>query len=78
MHPFLVPIRDPKTRQPLPGVTVGDIGPKVAFSVKDNGFARFDKVRIPRDSMLMRYAKVSKAGIFSVPGNAKIGYAVML
>ncbi|EAR98581.2 peroxisomal acyl-CoA oxidase (macronuclear) [Tetrahymena thermophila SB210] len=78
VHSFLVPIRDIKTRKPLPGITVGDIGPKVGFNVKDNGFVRFNNVRIPRENMLMRYAKVSKAGIFSQPGNAKIGYAVML
>lgn len=61
----MVPIRDTKTRKPLPGVTVGDIGPKVGISVKDNGFARFNHVRIPRENMLNRYAKVSKSGVFS-------------
>ena len=30
IHPFLVPIRDLDTHQPLPGVTVGDLGPKYA------------------------------------------------
>lgn len=65
VHPFLVQVRDIKTRKPLPGITVGDNGPKVGFSVKDNGFVRFNHVRIPRENMLMRYAKVSKTGIFS-------------
>ena len=27
-HPFIVQIRDMETHQPLPGITVGDIGPK--------------------------------------------------
>lgn len=28
-HPFVVPIRDLKTREPLPGRIIGDIGPKL-------------------------------------------------
>lgn len=52
VHPFLVPIRDMETRKPLPGITVGDIGPKVGVNTKDNGFVKFDNVRIPRDNML--------------------------
>lgn len=27
-HPFVVPLRDVKTREPLPGRTIGDIGKK--------------------------------------------------
>lgn len=37
-----------------------------------------DNIRIPRENMLMRYAKVSKAGIFSKPKNEKVGYACMM
>ena len=33
IHPFIVPIRDLKTHQPLPGVTVGDLGPKFAYEM---------------------------------------------
>ena len=40
--------------QPLPGVTVGDIGPKMGFTAIDNGFLGFDHVRIPRTGMLMK------------------------
>jgi acyl-CoA oxidase len=74
----MVPIRDTKTHDVLPGVRVGDIGPKIGFDTKDNGFLYLDNVRIPRENMMMRYAKVSKSGEFSQPGNPKIGYAVML
>lgn len=60
-HPFLVPIRDSKM-QPLPGVEVGDIGPKFGFLTKDNGYLLLNKVRIPRTNMLSRYVGVSKTG----------------
>jgi len=67
-----------KTREVFPGIKIGDIGPKIGYDTKDNGFARFDNIKIPRENMLMRYAKVSKEGVFSKPANAKIGYAVMM
>jgi len=57
---------------------MGDIGLKLGYNTKDNGFLRLDNVRIPRENMLMRYAKVSKAGIFSKPKNEKVGYACMM
>lgn len=40
------------------GVEVGDIGPKFGFSAMDNGFLKLDNVRVPRDHMLMKFAKV--------------------
>jgi hypothetical protein len=30
-HPFVVPIRDLKTREPLPGRVIGDVGPKLGY-----------------------------------------------
>lgn len=44
VHPILVQIRDMKTHEPLTGINVGDIGPKIGYNVKDNGFIRFDNV----------------------------------
>jgi len=41
------------------GVTVGDIGLKLGYDSMDNGFLRFDHVRIPRDNMLMKNTQVS-------------------
>lgn len=41
------------------GVIVGDIGPKFGFDEVDNGFLKLDNIRIPRENMLMKYAKVS-------------------
>lgn len=75
---FLVPIRDLETHEPLPGVEVGDIGPKLGFSTKDNGFLRLNNVRIPRENMLMKYAKVTKAGEFKIVGDEKALYGIMM
>ena len=74
----MVPVRDPKTFKPLPGIEVGDIGPKQGFNTKDNGYALFNKVVIPRRNMLMKYHVVSKSGEYSLRGNEKISYATML
>ena len=41
------------------GITLGDIGPKFGYDSNDNGFLRFDHVRIPRKNMLMKNAEVS-------------------
>lgn len=61
---FIVPIRDLKTHKPLEGIEVGDIGPKYGYNAKDNGYARFTNVRIPRENMLMKFTKVTKEGEF--------------
>ena len=42
---------------PLPGIKVGDIGPKFGYNGVDNGFLSFNHVRVPLDNMLMRFAK---------------------
>lgn len=33
---------------PMPGVKSGDLGPKLGYNSKDNGWLTFDHVRIPR------------------------------
>lgn len=55
---FIAQIRSLEDHTPLPNVTVGDIGVKFGnggYNTMDNGFLRFDHVRIPRENMLMRY-----------------------
>ena len=62
VHNFLVPIRDRATHMPLPGVALGDLGPKIGFNNMDNGWCVFDHVRVPRRNMAARYAFVDPAG----------------
>lgn len=81
-HLFIVPIRNPKTRVPLPGVTVGDIGPKAAngFSIIDNGYLVLNNVRIPADNLLNRFTKIDTSGPVSkyvLNGNPRVMYASM-
>ncbi|KAF4313161.1 Acyl-CoA oxidase [Botryosphaeria dothidea] len=57
-HPFVVPIRDLKTHQPLPNIHIGDIGPKFGYNTMDNGFLLFNKVKVPHINMLARFSKV--------------------
>ena len=80
IHNFLVQLRDPDTHQLLPGVTTGDIGPKLGYNNQDNGWAAFDSVRIPRDWMAMRYAKVTRSGQYVPPDGTsrKLLYLSML
>mmetsp|Transcript_18121 Transcript_18121/g.30955 ORF Transcript_18121/g.30955 Transcript_18121/m.30955 type:complete len:149 (+) Transcript_18121:409-855(+) len=50
--PFLAQIRDLDTWMPMKGVELGDMGPKMGYNSKNNGFCRFSHVRIPRDQLL--------------------------
>ncbi|CAM9289866.1 unnamed protein product [Scytosiphon promiscuus] len=80
IHNFIVPIRG-EDHCPLPGVRVGDIGPKIGFNTMDNGFCAFDRVRIPRDNMAMRHQHVDRDGVYTSTGakeGSKIAYISMM
>ncbi|KAL2721083.1 peroxisomal acyl-coenzyme A oxidase 3 [Vespula maculifrons] len=62
LHSFIVPIRDLDTHLPLPGVTVGDLGEKIALNGVDNGFVIFNNYHIPRTYLLNRTADVTEDG----------------
>jgi acyl-CoA oxidase len=51
---------------------------KFGHFAKDNGWARFDQVRIPRTNMLMGITSVSKEGEFSMNGDPKVLYTTMM
>jgi acyl-CoA oxidase len=61
VHAFVVPIRDKKGK-PLDGVRIEDDGPKIGLNGVDNGRIWFDHVRVPRTSLLNRYADVTEDG----------------
>lgn len=52
------------------------LGPKFlgSYSANDNGFARFDHVRIPKDYMLSRFAQVKDDGTYVRPVHDKVSY----
>lgn len=62
----------------MPGIKAGDLGPKVGYNSKNNGWCTFDKVRIPRDQMCMKQMAVSRDGTFSVHGDGRILYSSMM
>ncbi|XP_026731714.1 probable peroxisomal acyl-coenzyme A oxidase 1 [Trichoplusia ni] len=78
-HPFIVQIRDEETHMPLPGIKVGDIGPKLGFNTADNGFLGFENYRIPRENMMMKNAQVLKDGTYvKVARHGKATYGTMV
>ncbi|KAF5349311.1 hypothetical protein D9758_011761 [Tetrapyrgos nigripes] len=79
-HLFFVQLRSLETHRLLPGITAGDIGPKAfaGFAATDNGFARFNHVRIPKENMLSKFAQVTDKGEYVKPPHAKISYGGML
>ncbi|CAG8766230.1 3260_t:CDS:10, partial [Racocetra persica] len=70
IHSFIVQLRGER-HEPMPGIEIGDIGPKYGYNYNDN-------VRIPRENMLMRFSKVSQSGHYSTPPHAKIIYDTLV
>ncbi|MCB1034788.1 MAG: acyl-CoA dehydrogenase family protein, partial [Acidobacteria bacterium] len=66
VHAFLVPLRD-RDGRPLPGVEIADCGEKLGLNGVDNGRLAFDRVRIPRENLLDRFAKVAADGTYTSP-----------
>eukprot|EP01062_Namystynia_karyoxenos_P055911 TRINITY_DN46923_c0_g1_i1.p1 TRINITY_DN46923_c0_g1~~TRINITY_DN46923_c0_g1_i1.p1 ORF type:complete len:710 (+),score=320.27 TRINITY_DN46923_c0_g1_i1:81-2132(+) len=60
-HAFFVQLRD-KDGYCMPGVEIGEIGPKMAGNHANIGYARFTHVRIPRFNMFARSQQVTKEG----------------
>ena len=57
---------DPRRgRHALPGVTIGDDGPKAGLNGVDNGRLTFDHVKVPRDMLLDRYGQVAADGTYT-------------
>ncbi|MFJ6078156.1 acyl-CoA dehydrogenase [Pseudarthrobacter sp. NPDC092419] len=67
VHAFYVELRDPQTRDFLPGIGGEDDGIKGGLNGIDNGRLHFTRVRIPRTSLLNRYGDVAPDGTYSSP-----------
>ncbi|WP_426225910.1 acyl-CoA dehydrogenase [Pseudarthrobacter sp. DSP2-3-2b1] len=67
VHAFYVELRDPETKQFLPGIGGEDDGVKGGLNGIDNGRLHFDKIRIPRTNLLNRYGDVSEDGSYTSP-----------
>jgi len=61
MHGFFVQLRDSQGRC-MPGVEIGEVGPKIAGNHANIGYGRFTRVRIPRFNMFARNQQVTKEG----------------
>ena len=78
IHSFLVQLRNIDTHQALPGIEVGDIGVKMSTNDNDNGYLRFDHVKIPRTNMLMKYSQVDPSGAYhKSEGPSRASYGTM-
>ncbi|MFD0043964.1 acyl-CoA dehydrogenase [Pseudarthrobacter scleromae] len=67
VHAFYVDLRDPETKEFLPGIGGEDDGIKGGLNGIDNGRLHFTNVRIPRTNLLNRYGDVAPDGTYSSP-----------
>ena len=67
VHAFYVPLRDPETKEFLPGIGGEDDGVKGGLNGIDNGRLHFTNVRIPRTNLLNRYGDVDADGTYTSP-----------
>ncbi|HEU4668675.1 MAG TPA: acyl-CoA dehydrogenase [Arthrobacter sp.] len=65
VHAFYVDLRDPQTREFLPGIGGEDDGIKGGLNGIDNGRLHFTNVRIPRTNLLNRYGDVALDGTYT-------------
>jgi acyl-CoA oxidase len=77
---FYETVRSEEDHSLMPGIQAGEIGPKIhnAMGSLDNGWARFEHVRIPRSHMLSRFAQVTEEGQYIRPPHGKIQYGGMV
>ncbi|MCU1519445.1 MAG: acyl-CoA dehydrogenase [Pseudarthrobacter sp.] len=67
VHAFYVDLRDPETKEFLPGIGGEDDGVKGGLNGIDNGRLHFTNVRIPRTNLLNRYGNVDSDGTYTSP-----------
>jgi acyl-CoA oxidase len=67
VHAFYMDLRDPATKEFLPGIGGEDDGVKGGLNGIDNGRLHFTNVRIPRTNLLNRYGNVDADGTYTSP-----------
>eukprot|EP00948_MAST-09A_sp_MAST-9A-sp1_P001675 g1675.t1 len=70
LHTFIVQLRD-ENHVPLPGITLGEIGPKIGDNGTETGYLRLQNVRIPRKWMMMKNQEVTPEGVYQRTARAK-------
>jgi acyl-CoA oxidase len=83
IHMFLVKIRSLDDYRPVDGVELGDQGMKMSYNGTCNGYARFNNLHIPRDSLLSAHVHVTRDGSFArhitdEKGLLEKSYSIML
>lgn len=76
-HPFLVQIKD-QDHNWMPGIEGGDIGPKIGFHAKENGYMFLRSVRVPKSNLFTKYVEVTDEGEYKQLGDPRIGYGTMM
>ncbi|XP_004530468.1 probable peroxisomal acyl-coenzyme A oxidase 1 [Ceratitis capitata] len=78
LAPFIVQLRDLETHMPMPGIDVGDIGPKIGMKSVNNGYLGLKNVRVPLNNMLMKNQQVLPDGTYVAPKNSVLTYGTMM
>merc|ERR1719253_1806887 len=78
-HGFMVQFRDDQGNL-MPGVEIGEMGPKINADNTNIGYARFTYVRVPRFNMFAKYQQVTREGEYIAPPRAlnKFRYISMM
>lgn len=76
-HNFIVQLRD-ENFDLLPGIRVGDVGPKRGNDGIDNGWVQFDHVRIPRTQMLSKWSRVNERGEYEKSELKQLSYGALI
>jgi len=78
-HGFMMQFRDDEGRC-MPGVEIGEMGPKINGKITNIGYARFTHVRLPRSNMFARAQQVTREGeyIKAPPKLSKFKYISMM
>ena len=78
IHPFIVQLRNSETWEPMAGVKIGEIGPKLGMKAVNNGYLGFENVRVPRKNMLMKNAQVLEDGTYVKSPASVLTYGTMM